>query len=168
MKSNLKSKGVDEHVGPTSLKSVRGSIKDGGDLKPPIELKKPDPPQVTVWKCPDCGYLNSIEQQECGNTKKCKANVGYIDVPEFMEVGLAELEKAQANFANPAKEPEEEAMAADEWICEHCQGKNKMTDDAKSAICVKCRKKNEIVEYMISAKADEAARKAEGEYLEHF
>lgn len=168
IKQHSKSKGVDEHGGPTSLKSVRGSIKDGGDLKPPVELKKPDP-QVTVWKCPDCKYLNSIEQQECGNTKSCNTNLGYIDMPDFMEVGAAELEKAQANFATQAKEPEkEEALPADEWFCEHCKCKNKMTDDPKSALCAKCRKKNDIIEYMISSKADEAATKAEGEYLDHF
>ena len=93
IKSTSKSKGADDHAGPTSLKSVRGSIKDGSDLKPKMEIKKPEVPKVTVWRCPDCKYLNSLEHQECGNTKKCKANLGYIDDLEIMEVDVVELEK---------------------------------------------------------------------------
>ena len=43
-----------------------------------------------------------------------------------------------------------------------------MTTELKSAICVKCKKKNDVVEYMVTARADEEVRKAEGAYLDHF
>lgn len=38
----------------------------------------------------------------------------------------------------------------------------------KSAICFKCKKKNEVVEYIVQAKANQEMQKTENAYLDHF
>jgi hypothetical protein len=44
-----------------------------------------------------------------------------------------------------------------------------MTNDPKSAICVKCKKKNEVIEYMVSQKSGASAdAKAQQEHYEHY
>lgn len=59
-------------------------------------------------------------------------------------------------------------MQDDEWVCEQCSAKNKMTMDKNSAVCSKCRQKNPVVAYLIAAKADEDQAKQEKLVLNHY
>lgn len=69
-----------------------------------------------------------------------------------------------------APEPEEEKpLADDEWICDNCATKNKMVPgDKYTAYCSKCKQKNEVIEYMATAMADDKYTKQEKVYMDHF
>ena len=43
-------------------------------------------------------------------------------------------------------------MKEDEWLCERCKTKNRMTSDRHSAYCKKCRQKNPLILWLIDAK----------------
>ena len=74
-----------------------------------------------------------------------------------MEVSQLDLKDQQTNFQDKEEEPEQKALKEDDWICESCNATNTMTNDLKSAICVKCKKKNEVIEYMVSQKSGASA-----------
>ena len=63
----------------------------------PEEVAKPNPEKImmTVWKCPDCSYLNELDIADCGNSKKCKANLGFIE-----DLGSVIMEVSQADLRN--------------------------------------------------------------------
>tara|TARA_B110000305_G_C19430401_1_gene635955 strand:+ start:1920 stop:2330 length:411 start_codon:yes stop_codon:yes gene_type:complete len=86
----------------SSLKSVRGNKKPmktpDGELNRTQEfdvdkeevkvhgaknsgtVKEPQKNIVTVWKCPECQYLNLFgESQQCGNPRKCNYDLGFAD-----------------------------------------------------------------------------------------
>ena len=55
----------------------------------------------------------------------------------------------QQFFKTSKKQPEEEPLKSDEWICEKCNRKNMMTNDPNSCICINCKTKNQTIEFMI-------------------
>lgn len=59
-------------------------------------------------------------------------------------------------------------MKDDEWLCEQCKTKNRMTTDRASALCSKCRVKNPVVAWLIEAKADQDQAKQEVRVLNHY
>ena len=139
-----------------SLKSSRVSEA----VVPPIVEKKPPPVEMlTVWKCPKCGIVNKLgENNACINAEQnlCDFNVEDESYePEFGESTEKEIIQSRKEWkeqheAKKKKEQEENVPKSDEWDCDHCKHRNKMDMSHKrSAICKKCSKKNEVVLYMI-------------------
>ena len=49
---------------------------------------------ITIWKCPQCNYLNELganDQGYCGNTTKCKFNI-QMQEDDFSKL-LTEIEE---------------------------------------------------------------------------
>tara|TARA_B110000285_G_C15131097_1_gene623647 strand:+ start:2262 stop:2546 length:285 start_codon:yes stop_codon:yes gene_type:complete len=85
-----------------------------------------------------------------------------------MEVSQLDLKNQQKSFQDKEREEEEQKpLKEEEWICESCNKLNIMTNDMKSSLCVKCHKKNEVVEYMIHAKGGQES-KIQKEYFDHY
>ena len=59
-------------------------------------------------------------------------------------------------------------MSEDQWECESCKAINFMTNDLRSAICRGCRRKNQVIEYMIDAKQNQNVQGEEQEMLQHY
>lgn len=76
-----------------------------------------------------------------------------------MEVSQLDLKNQQKSFQNKEREEEEQKpLKEEEWICESCNTTNIMTNDMKSAICVKCHEKNTVIEYMVHAKGSQEGK----------
>lgn len=94
--------------------------------KNPGTVKEPQKTIVTVWKCPECQYLNLFgESQQCGNPRKqCNYDLGFAeDLMQLMtEIDEQELIKNQQSYAkgkqvqdfNKGKHVEEEPEKEEE------------------------------------------------------
>ena len=81
-----------------------------------------------------------------------------------------ELDKWQ-NTVKDKKVKEDAQIKDTDWICDKCQQKNQMDfKDINSAICknIRCKAKNEVIEYMIQSKNDTKALNLEDEYYQHY
>ena len=81
----------------------------------------------------------------------------------MQEISLNEytstLDKWQKDKDEEAKKKEQQ-IKEDDWKCEVCGNLNKMIkSDVNSAICTKCRQKNEMIEYMIKFANDNESTK---------
>ena len=83
-----------------------------------------------------------------------------------MEVSQLDLKNQQKSFLDKEQEEEQKPLKEEEWICESCNKTNVMTNDMKSALCVKCHKKNAVIEYMIHAKGSQESQ-IQKEYFDH-
>lgn len=72
--------------------------------------------------------MNNFDGQgQCGNSKKCNFNIQLVeDITTCMvEIDEQELkiqqEKFFENSQSEKKQPEEEPLKSEDWICEFCQ-----------------------------------------------
>ena len=93
---------------------------------------------------------------------------------ELFQMTETEFKKELDKWQNTVKEKKvkEDAQIKDtDWICDKCQQKNQMDfKDINSAICknIRCKAKNEVIEYMIQSKNDTKALNLEDEYYQHY
>ena len=171
----------DPSVEYQSLKSVRGQKKENEGMEQAskvqsdgvpstTEPEKKEPQEVSVWQCPECKYVNKFgDSYECGNTRRCKFNLGYYE-----DLASCMISLTQEEFEKKEKKQKEEMQQEDkpiqdnEWICDKCQHKNLMSHDPNSCLCKKCKSKNDVIEYMIKAQSDTMMSKAEQQYLDHY
>ena len=91
----------------------------------------------------------------------CKGNLEMMDNFEFKEMAQSEYKKALEEWQKViAQKKEENPPSEDDWECQKCGTMNKMDKkDLNSAICKKCKTKNEWVEYMIKLANDNETTK---------
>lgn len=75
------------------------------------------------------------------------------------------------NSVKELKVKEDEKIKDTDWVCEKCEYKNQMDfKDMNSAICknIRCKTKNEVIEYMIQSKNDTNTLNLEDKYYQHY
>lgn len=92
------------------------------------------------------------DSYECGGPK-CNFNLGYYDDLASCIIEIREEDFKRAQIIEE-KNPEQKKTKRERMVCESCQHVNEMTRKLNSCLCIKCKSKNEIIEYMIIAIAD--------------
>jgi len=126
---------------------------------------------LTVWKCPKCGILNKLgEDNNCSNSdaKICNFNIEdgdyELDISEATDVELNNLreEWKVQHDSKKKKEEEEKGPGSDDWDCDNCKHRNKMDlSHIRSAKCKQCGIKNEVIYYMIEASMNKDIKRQE-------
>jgi hypothetical protein len=135
-----------------SLKSSRRSSRDVRE-----EPKKEEEPPVIIWTCDVCQRPNNFADggscQYTNGREPCGGNLELMENFETKEMSQSEYKTCLEAWEKTKQEEskkEESQIQEDDWECLKCNTVNKMDKkDIYSAICKKCKTKNELIEQMI-------------------
>ena len=74
----------------------------------------------------------------------------------MVDVTKTELKQLNQKFyITPSEKKDEKPLSENVWFCEKCNHQNLISDDINSCFCIKCKFKNEVIEYMIQIKSNQ-------------